>query len=158
MIYLKSCNVWNVMHNERTDVIVFFFGFAVLSVEVELLIYAHDCHTLACNMEGISAVLRAAQSLVELLHTAEEYNLMVRKINFKKNCCRGEQTQPLCLGIGRTCDLNISFKKLSDRNKNNCTLIRCRPKLAIKISFFLSQYVSNFQFLANKVCKLFSST
>ena len=39
--------------------------------------YAHDCHTLACSMEGIAAVLRAAQSLVETLLTAEEYNLMV---------------------------------------------------------------------------------
>ena len=57
-----------------------FLVLSVLSVEVELLIYAHDCHTLACNMEGISSVLRAAQSLVDSLHTAEEYNLMVRKL------------------------------------------------------------------------------
>ena len=61
--------------------------FTVLSVEVELLIYAHDCHTLACNLEGISGVLRAAQSLVESLHTAEGYNLMVRFSNFFVYSC-----------------------------------------------------------------------
>ena len=49
---------------------------------MELLIYAHDCHTVACSMEGIAAVLRAAQSLVDALQTAEEYNLMVSERRF----------------------------------------------------------------------------
>ena len=46
-------------------------------VEVELLIYAHDCHTVSCHMEGIAAVLRAAHTISTVLAEAEEYILMV---------------------------------------------------------------------------------
>ena len=51
--------------------------FLVLEVHVELLIRAHDCFTLSCNMEGISDVLRAARLWnVKLIHS-KSYSLMV---------------------------------------------------------------------------------
>ncbi|XP_072167354.1 spatacsin-like [Diadema setosum] len=49
-----------------------------LSLEVELIIRAHDCFTLSCNMEGISSVLRACSDCVTALTQTEEYSLMVR--------------------------------------------------------------------------------
>ena len=50
---------------------------AVLSMETELLIMAHECHTAACNMEGISNVLRAARVCAQCLSAANQYQLMV---------------------------------------------------------------------------------
>ena len=44
---------------------------------MELLIYAHDSFTLACHLEGISAVLHASRTVCGVLQQAEEYNLMV---------------------------------------------------------------------------------
>ncbi|XP_046384518.1 spatacsin isoform X2 [Ischnura elegans] len=45
---------------------------------VEFLIRAHDCHSRACNMEGISRILRQARILTSSLLAAEEWSLMVR--------------------------------------------------------------------------------
>lgn len=47
---------------------------------VELLILAHDCFSLTCNMEGIVKVLQAARHLshTHLAH-GERYGLLVRK-------------------------------------------------------------------------------
>ena len=51
---------------------------SVLSAEVELLVLSHECHTLACNMEGISAVLRASRAITTSLAELDSYSLMVR--------------------------------------------------------------------------------
>ena len=48
-----------------------------LNLEVELLVRAHECHTLACNMEGIAAVLRNGRLLTTALAETREYMLMV---------------------------------------------------------------------------------
>lgn len=49
-----------------------------LSLKVELLVRAHQCHTLACNMEGIAAVLRHGRVLTTALTESRDYMLMVR--------------------------------------------------------------------------------
>lgn len=48
-----------------------------LNLEVELLVRAHECHTLACNMEGIAAVLRNGRVLTTALAETRDYMLMV---------------------------------------------------------------------------------
>ena len=48
-----------------------------LNLEVELLVRAHECHTLACNMEGIAAVLRNGRLLTSALAESRDYMLMV---------------------------------------------------------------------------------
>lgn len=52
-------------------------------VAVELLILAHDCFSLTCNMEGIVKVLQAARHLshTHLAH-GERYGLLVRKFPY----------------------------------------------------------------------------
>lgn len=50
---------------------------AGLWLQVELLVQSHDCFTLACNMEGIAAVLRSARRLTDTLHTHGQYTLMI---------------------------------------------------------------------------------
>jgi hypothetical protein len=47
-------------------------------MEVELLINAHHCQTLACNTEGISSILKLAQLCTHALAEANEYQQMVR--------------------------------------------------------------------------------
>nr|XP_054756524.1 spatacsin-like [Lytechinus pictus] len=49
-----------------------------LTLEVELIIRAHDCFTLSCNMEGIASVLRASCDCCNALAQSEEFSLMVR--------------------------------------------------------------------------------
>ncbi|XP_074651044.1 spatacsin-like [Tubulanus polymorphus] len=49
-----------------------------LSMEVELLVHAHECYTLACNMEGIARVLREARRCTDCLAAAEEFTLIIR--------------------------------------------------------------------------------
>nr|XP_033775670.1 spatacsin isoform X2 [Geotrypetes seraphini] len=68
-----------------------------LSCTVELLIFAHDCFTLTCHLEGISRVLQAARHLTsQHLAPNDEYTLMVR----------------LLTGIGRYNDMNYIFEIL----------------------------------------------
>ncbi|XP_057317052.1 spatacsin-like [Hydractinia symbiolongicarpus] len=49
-----------------------------LTYEVELLIYSHYCFTIACDMEGIAGVLRAARYCTKALAKMKQHNLMVR--------------------------------------------------------------------------------
>ena len=49
-----------------------------LAVKVELLILAHDAHTCAYDMEGISAVLRACRVCAIQMNEVSSYTLMVR--------------------------------------------------------------------------------
>ena len=46
-------------------------------MEVELLINAHHCQTLACNTEGISSILKLAQLCTHVLAESNEYQQMV---------------------------------------------------------------------------------
>jgi len=68
----------------------------VLSLEVELLVRAHECHTLACNMEGIAAVLRHGRLLTSALAETKDYMLMVR----------------LLTGVGRFNEMSYVFDTL----------------------------------------------
>ncbi|KAI0210189.1 Spatacsin [Lamellibrachia satsuma] len=73
----------------------------LLWVVVELLIYAHDCHTLACNMEGICAVLHGCRSVTTSLSLADEYNLMIH----------------LLTGIGRFSEMTYVFDMLKQKHQ-----------------------------------------
>ncbi|XP_068741533.1 spatacsin-like isoform X2 [Montipora capricornis] len=68
----------------------------VLSLEVELLVRAHECHTLACNMEGIATVLRYGRILTSALAETKDYMLMVR----------------LLTGVGRFNEMSYIFDTL----------------------------------------------
>lgn len=50
-----------------------------LSVEVELMILSHECHTVACNMEGIASILRLARQRTPYVARAKQFKLMVKK-------------------------------------------------------------------------------
>ncbi|XP_064618908.1 spatacsin-like isoform X2 [Lineus longissimus] len=67
-----------------------------LTMEVELLVRSHECHTIACNMEGIASVLRTARQLTSNLAQAEEFTLMIR----------------LLTGIGRFNEMTYIFDLL----------------------------------------------
>ncbi|XP_029430632.1 spatacsin-like isoform X2 [Rhinatrema bivittatum] len=65
-----------------------------LACTVELLIFAHDCFTLTCHLEGITRVLQASRHLTnQHLAPNDEHMLMVR----------------LLTGIGRYNDMNYIF-------------------------------------------------
>lgn len=52
--------------------------YSLSPVVVELLIVAHDCFSLTCNMEGIVRVLQAARHLsYTYLAPGEHYSLLV---------------------------------------------------------------------------------
>lgn len=64
---------------------------------MELLVRAHECHTLACNMEGIATVLRNGRVLTSALAESGDYMLMVitRQLTTSKvfcllSCCKQE--------------------------------------------------------------------
>ena len=67
--------VWH-MQSKKHQIILFDF-LTGLNLEVELLVRAHECHTLACNMEGIAAVLRNGRVLTMALAETRDYMLMV---------------------------------------------------------------------------------
>ncbi|XP_028679448.2 spatacsin isoform X1 [Erpetoichthys calabaricus] len=73
-----------------------------LACTVELLILAHDCYTMTCNMEGIVRVLQAARHLSHNhLAPSEQYSLMVR----------------LLTGIGRYNDMTYIFDLLYQNHR-----------------------------------------
>eukprot|EP00794_Sanderia_malayensis_P020531 gene20531-22550_t len=71
-----------------------------LQYQTELIIRAHDCFTLACNMEGIADVLRAARLCVMDLVNAKAYSLMVR----------------ILTGIGRFKEMTYVFEALAEQH------------------------------------------
>ncbi|XP_018621261.2 spatacsin isoform X1 [Scleropages formosus] len=73
-----------------------------LACTVELLILAHDCFSLTCNMEGIGRVLQAARHLshTHLAH-GERYGLLVR----------------LLTGIGRYNEMTYVFDLLNQNHR-----------------------------------------
>lgn len=70
-------------------------------VVIELLIRAHDCFTTECNMEGMSAILRKAQTLTSTLLNSKNWKLMVR----------------LLTGIGRYTEMNYIFQILKENDQ-----------------------------------------
>ncbi|XP_076027828.1 spatacsin isoform X2 [Genypterus blacodes] len=73
-----------------------------LSCIVELLIVAHDCFSLTCNMEGIVRVLQAARHLSHAhLAPGEHYSLLVR----------------LLTGIGRYNEMTYVFDLLHQNHR-----------------------------------------
>uniref|UniRef100_A0AAQ5Z462 Spatacsin C-terminal domain-containing protein n=1 Tax=Amphiprion ocellaris TaxID=80972 RepID=A0AAQ5Z462_AMPOC len=81
-----------------------------LSCIVELLIVAHDCFSLTCNMEGIVRVLQAARHLShDYLAPGEHYSLLVR----------------LLTGIGRYNEMTYIFDLL---HQNHCFEMLLRKK------------------------------
>ncbi|XP_034031424.1 LOW QUALITY PROTEIN: spatacsin [Thalassophryne amazonica] len=73
-----------------------------LSCIVEMLIVAHDCFSLTCNMEGIVRVLQAARHLSHAhLAPGEHYNLLVR----------------LLTGIGRYNEMTYVFDLLHQNHR-----------------------------------------
>lgn len=63
---------------------------------VEILIRAHDCYTVACNVEGIGLVLRRARVLAMQILQTHQRRLLVR----------------LLVGIGRYGDMGYIFQML----------------------------------------------
>uniref|UniRef100_A0A3Q1GBL6 SPG11 vesicle trafficking associated, spatacsin n=1 Tax=Acanthochromis polyacanthus TaxID=80966 RepID=A0A3Q1GBL6_9TELE len=83
-----------------------------LSCIVELLIVAHDCFSLTCNMEGIVRVLQAARHLShDYLAPGEHYSLLVR----------------LLTGIGRYNEMTYIFDLL---HQNHCFEMLLRKKVS----------------------------
>lgn len=82
-----------------------------LSCIVELLIVAHDCFSLTCNMEGIIRVLHTARHLSHsYLAPGEHYGLLVR----------------LLTGIGRYNEMTYVFDLL---HENHCFEMLLRKKV-----------------------------
>lgn len=52
-----------------------------LTLNVELLIKAHDCHTISCNTEGITNVLLAVRKLTTALACRQEFSLLVMQLS-----------------------------------------------------------------------------
>ncbi|XP_077989349.1 spatacsin-like [Glandiceps talaboti] len=50
----------------------------VFTMETELIVRSHQCHTMCYSMEGIASVLRTCRSRSVVLAAAEEYSLLVR--------------------------------------------------------------------------------
>ncbi|XP_071954480.1 spatacsin-like isoform X2 [Antedon mediterranea] len=71
------------------------------TLQVELIIRAHDCHTICCNMEGISSVLRLCRDCTQVLGKAEEHRLMIR----------------LIMGVGRCSEMMYTFEYLHKAKK-----------------------------------------
>ncbi|PVD19335.1 hypothetical protein C0Q70_19822 [Pomacea canaliculata] len=100
---------------------------AVLSMETELLIMAHECHTTACNMEGISSVLRAARICAQKLAAARQYQHMIR----------------LLTGIGRYGEMTYIFDQLQQDHQFEMLLrkgIDKEDKLKIAILDYLKRF------------------
>ncbi|KAL8574758.1 hypothetical protein ACOMHN_035875 [Nucella lapillus] len=102
----------------------------VLSMESELLIMAHECHTAACNMEGISNVLRAARVCAQCLAGASQYHLMMR----------------LLTGIGRYSEMTYIFDYLQQHHQFEMLLrkgIDKEDKLKTAILDYLKRFHSD---------------
>lgn len=46
-------------------------------MQVDLLIRAHDCFSIGCNIDGIAMVLELAHKLSDTLNKEKEFKLMV---------------------------------------------------------------------------------
>jgi len=71
-----------------------------LKYEVELLVCAHYCFTISCDMDGIASILRAARHCNMTLSLLQEHTLMAR----------------LLIGVGRYRDMTDIIKSLYDQH------------------------------------------
>ncbi|KAI7811577.1 spatacsin isoform X1 [Triplophysa rosa] len=96
-----------------------------LSCTVEILILAHDCFSLTCNMEGIVRVLQAARHLshTHLAH-GEGYGLLVR----------------LLTGIGRYNDMTYIFDLLHQNHRFEM-LLRKKVESNVRLKTALLDYI-----------------
>lgn len=102
----------------------------VLTVQTQLLILAHRCHTAACNMEGISNVLRAARVLNQCLSQAEEFPLMIQ----------------LLTGVGRFNEMTYIFDALKQHHQFELLLRKGMEKedqLKVAILDYLKRFHAN---------------
>lgn len=109
-------------------------GFELLSASaqlpfaegVEVMIRAHDCYTLACNVEGIGLVLRRARVLSLQILQAQQWRHLVR----------------LLVGIGRYGDMGYIFQMLKDNDQFEYLLRKGAakaPGLHLAVSDFLQR-------------------
>ncbi|KAL3867490.1 hypothetical protein ACJMK2_044692 [Sinanodonta woodiana] len=96
----------------------------VLSIQTELLILSHECHTAASNMEGIANVLRAARLMTVYLESAQEFQLMVR----------------LLVGVGRFNEMIFIFDILKQNHQFELLLKRGLEK-ETKLKMALLDYL-----------------
>uniref|UniRef100_A0A3P8X7B3 SPG11 vesicle trafficking associated, spatacsin n=1 Tax=Cynoglossus semilaevis TaxID=244447 RepID=A0A3P8X7B3_CYNSE len=90
---------------------------------VELLIVAHDCFSLTCNMEGIVRVLQAARHLSHAhLAPGEHYSLLVR----------------LLTGVGRYTEMTYVFDLLHQNHRFEMLL---RKKVSSSLKTALLDYI-----------------
>ncbi|XP_051739851.1 spatacsin isoform X1 [Ctenopharyngodon idella] len=96
-----------------------------LSCTVEMLILAHDCFSLTCNMEGIVRVLQAARHLshTHLAH-GDGYGLLVR----------------LLTGIGRYNDMTYIFDLLHQNHRFEM-LLRKKVESNVRLKTALLDYI-----------------
>lgn len=85
---------------------------------VEILIRAHDCFTVACNVEGIGLVLRRARVLAMQILQTHNRGLLVR----------------LLVGIGRFGDMGYIFQMLKDNDQFEHLLRKRSAKVSLMFS------------------------
>ncbi|XP_051975530.1 spatacsin [Xyrauchen texanus] len=96
-----------------------------LSCTVEILILAHDCFSLTCNMEGIVRVLQAARHLSHShLANGEGYGLLVR----------------LLTGIGRYNEMTYIFDLLHQNHRFEM-LLRKKVESNVQLKTALLDYI-----------------
>ncbi|CAC5394702.1 SPG11 [Mytilus coruscus] len=99
----------------------------VLAMQTDLLILAHSCHTVACNMEGISNVLRAARAMTSCLQSTQQFSLMVQ----------------LLTGIGRFGEMIYIFDSIKQNEQFELLLkkgIDREDSLKLAILDYLKRY------------------
>ncbi|KAH3730075.1 spatacsin-like isoform X1 [Dreissena polymorpha] len=99
----------------------------VLTIQTELLIRAHECYTAACDMEGISTILRASRILTSHLLAASEFQLMTR----------------LLIGVGRYNEMTYIFDALQQSHQFELLLgkgMEKETKLKTAILDYLKRY------------------
>lgn len=77
-----------------------------LSVIIELLILAHKCFSMDCNMENITLILKKCQMVISILLHIQCWRLMVR----------------LLTGISRYTEMNYVFQILNENDQFECLL------------------------------------
>ncbi|BFY97193.1 hypothetical protein BsWGS_00232 [Bradybaena similaris] len=100
---------------------------AVLTIQTELIIMAHECYTISSNMEGISHVLRTARVYCDYIAEAQEYTLMIR----------------LLTGVGRYSEMLYIFHALQQRHQFELLLRKGmdrEDKLKVAILDYLKRY------------------
>ncbi|XP_072050240.1 spatacsin-like [Amphiura filiformis] len=90
----------------------------VLTMQVELLIRAHDCHTLCCNTEGICNVLRVCRDCSNVLQQAGEFNHLAR----------------LLIGVGRYSEMTYIFDTLRTHQQIELLLKRGTKDDKLKVA------------------------